>query len=334
MAIGIMARSGGIQGMVDWISRYADGPVRTQLCAWLVGLLIFFDDYTNCVVVGSTMRPLTDRNRVSREKLAYIVDSTAAPVAGISVFSTWIAYEVSMFAPQLPEVTKPDGSPYAVADGFAVFIETLPLRFYCLFTLALVAMTVLMRREFGPMHKAERRARLEGKPSADDARPMSDGGLEDARPRDGSPQRGSNALVPVLLMMAVTLALTAATSACFSTMSQKNTARSGEAVSMVSSDTFGFQESGTSIEIAVAASSGILKTPACRSLASRNVSPIVSRSRRMKPFPRALPNPELRPPASRGSRFSSVAGPSHSRTGRLGMLNEKLTLPSYAAATR
>ena len=151
MCIGVMTRSGGIQGMVEWVRRFARGPVSTQLCTFVIGILIFFDDYSNCIISGSTMRPLADRNRVSREKLAYIVDSTAAPIAGISIFSTWIAYEVSMFAPQLPEVTKPDGTPYTLTDGFAVFVQTLPFRFYCIFTLVMVLATILSRREFGPM---------------------------------------------------------------------------------------------------------------------------------------------------------------------------------------
>ena len=115
MGIGVMARSGGIEGMVRWVRRFARGPVSSQLCSYVIGILIFFDDYSNCIITGTTMRPLTDRNRVSREKLAYIVDSTAAPIAGLSVVSTWIAYEMSMFRDQLPEVTKPTGEPFAAS---------------------------------------------------------------------------------------------------------------------------------------------------------------------------------------------------------------------------
>jgi Na+/H+ antiporter NhaC len=207
MTVGVMARSGGILGMVEWVRRFARGPVSTQLCSWIIGILIFFDDYSNCIIAGSTMRPLTDRNGVSREKLAYIVDSTAAPVAGISIFSTWIAYEVSMFAPQLPEVTNTDGNPYTVTDGFAVFVETLPVRFYCIFTLGLVLLTILMRRELGPMFTAERRARTENKPVADDARPMVADGLARTEPPPGAPQRGINALLPIMVLITATIAL-------------------------------------------------------------------------------------------------------------------------------
>ncbi len=207
MTVGIMTRAGGVQGMVSWVRRYAKGPISSQLCSYVVGLLIFFDDYSNCILTGTTMRPLTDRNRVSREKLSYIVDSTAAPIAGISIFSTWVAYEISMFQHQLPEVTKADGSAYQESEGFSVFLQTLPFRFYCLFTLIMVLLTIVLRREFGPMLKAERRARSEGKPIADGAKPMvSDGFAKLEAPAD-IPHRARNAAVPILALVSLTLAL-------------------------------------------------------------------------------------------------------------------------------
>ena len=207
MSVGVMTRCGGIQGMVNQISKYARGPVSSQLCSWVIGVLIFFDDYTNCIVTGTTMRPLTDRNRVSREKLSYIVDATAAPVAGVSIFSTWVAYEVSMFAPQLPEVTKADGTPYQQSEGFAVFFETLPFRFYCLFTVVMVLLTIVMRREFGSMYKAEQRALQENKPYADDATPMISSGFDKLEPEADTPQLARNALLPIGSLIVVTLVL-------------------------------------------------------------------------------------------------------------------------------
>ncbi len=207
MCMGVMTRGGGIQGMVELIQRYARGPVSSQICAFLIGLLIFFDDYSNCIITGSTMRPLTDRNRVSREKLAYIVDSTAAPIAGISIFSTWVAYEVSMFAPQLPEVTQIDGTLFTEAQGFAVFMQTLPFRYYCIFTLAMVLLTIILRREFGPMLKSERRAQHEGKPVADDAQPMLSKGMTELEPPADALLLARNALLPILTLVMVTLGL-------------------------------------------------------------------------------------------------------------------------------
>lgn len=207
MSVGVMARSGGIQGMVEWIRRFARGPISSQLCSYLIGILIFFDDYTNCIITGSTMRPLCDRNSVSREKLAYIVDSTAAPVAGISIVSTWVAYEISMFSGQLPEVTRPDGALYQASEAFSVFVQTLPYRFYCIFTLMMVGLTILMRREFGAMLRAERRAIHQGKPIADGAQPMVSSGLADLKAPDNTKIRGRNAFVPVCLLVSLAIGL-------------------------------------------------------------------------------------------------------------------------------
>jgi Na+/H+ antiporter NhaC len=153
--IGVMSRAGGVKGLVERLL----GVVRTARSAlfltWGMGVLIFFDDYANCMLVGSTMRPLTDRLRVSREKLAYIVDSTAAPIAGISLLSTWVAFEVSVFSAQLPEVGITE-------SGYAMFLRALPFRYYCFLTLVFVVGTIISRRDFGPMARAELRARRDG----------------------------------------------------------------------------------------------------------------------------------------------------------------------------
>lgn len=207
MAIGVMSKSGGIQGMVDWIGCFARGPVSTQFCTWITGILIFFDDYSNCIIAGTTMQPLGDRNRVSREKISYIVDSTAAPVAGLSIFSTWIAYEISQYRAPLTMVTKDDGTPYLANDAFSVFVQTLPFRFYCIFTLLLVFLCIALRRDFGPMLRAERRARLEGKPIADDARPMVSKDIAALEAEPDTPLRAINGFLPVLLLVGLTVLL-------------------------------------------------------------------------------------------------------------------------------
>ncbi|MGB0333314.1 MAG: hypothetical protein ACPGPE_16005, partial [Planctomycetota bacterium] len=123
--VGVITRAGGIRGVMNQIAGLARDARKTQVATWLMGLAIFFDDYANTILVGSTMRPLSDRFKVAREKLAYIVDSTAAPVAGVSILSTWIAFEVSTFSAQLPDAGL------APAEGYAVFLQTLPFRFYC-----------------------------------------------------------------------------------------------------------------------------------------------------------------------------------------------------------
>ncbi len=195
--VGVMTKSGGIHGLMVLIARFARTARRTQVATWLAGLVVFFDDYANCLLVGSTMRPLSDRFRVSREKLAYLVDSTAAPVAGLSLFSTWIAFEVSTFSPQLP------AAGLTPADGYAVFLETLPFRFYCILTLVLSGAVALTGRDFGPMLSAERRARATGQLVRPGARPMLKDAATALEPVPGVVPRAHRALLPLLAFLLV-----------------------------------------------------------------------------------------------------------------------------------
>ncbi|MFQ5768989.1 MAG: Na+/H+ antiporter NhaC family protein, partial [bacterium] len=94
--VGVMSKAGGTQGIVQKLSKYANHPRGGQLATWAMGVFIFFDDYANTLIVGNTMRPFTDRLKISREKLSYIVDSTAAPVASIALVSTWIGFQIGL----------------------------------------------------------------------------------------------------------------------------------------------------------------------------------------------------------------------------------------------
>ncbi|MCO4769995.1 MAG: Na+/H+ antiporter NhaC family protein [Deltaproteobacteria bacterium] len=199
--VALTIRGGGMAGVAERFVVLAKSARATRITTWLLGLVIFFDDYANTLIVGGTMRPLTDRMRVSREKLAWLVDSTAAPVAGLSLLSTWVAYEVSQFAPQLPPELFPGGE----SAGYNVFIQTLPYRFYCLLTLFFVGAMSFMSRDYGPMLAAERRARSTGAVFRPGSRPMS-GDDEAAQPKDDIPHRAHVAFVPVsvtLLSIAV-----------------------------------------------------------------------------------------------------------------------------------
>lgn len=196
--VGVITRGGGIRGIMERLSALARDARRTQVTAWIMGLVIFFDDYANTILVGSTMRPLADRFRVAREKLAYIVDSTAAPVAGISVLSTWIAFEVSTFAPFLPDAEL------AASQGYAVFLQTLPFRFYCLLTIFFVGAVVLSGRDFGPMLTAERRARG-GQLLRPGATPMVGEAVTRLEAAPGVRVAASTALVPLFLFVGTVL---------------------------------------------------------------------------------------------------------------------------------
>lgn len=154
--IGVMGASGATQALVALVEARAEGARGTMVASWIAGLVIFFDDYANCMVVGQAMGPVCDRNGVSRAKLSYIVDSTAAPVATLALVGTWVGYEVGLLDAALEEVGRG-------GEGFQVFVSALPYRFYSFFTLALVGMLAFSGRDYGPMLNEERRARREAR---------------------------------------------------------------------------------------------------------------------------------------------------------------------------
>lgn len=154
--IALVTKMGGMRAIADVISKIAKGPRSAQVAIWLSGWIIFFDDYANALIVGPIMRPVCDKFRISRERLAYIVDSTAAPIAGIVLISTWIGTE-------LVNITQ--GLTNAGITGvtaYGIFIDTIPFRFYNILALFFVLATALLLRDYGPMLKAELRARTTG----------------------------------------------------------------------------------------------------------------------------------------------------------------------------
>ncbi len=195
--VGVMSRSGGTHGIVEALEPLATTPARAQFSAWLMGVLIFFDDYANTLIVGNSMRPLTDRHGVSREKLAYLVDSTAAPVACLALVSTWIGYEVSL----LGDALTAGGSHL---NPFTVFLSSIPYAFYPLLALVVTLVSSVSGRDWGPMLAAERRARA-GEVSAASARPLADYESTGLAPDEGTPKRWVNAAAPVLTVVLATL---------------------------------------------------------------------------------------------------------------------------------
>ncbi|UCC25039.1 MAG: hypothetical protein JSU98_15125 [Gemmatimonadales bacterium] len=208
--VGIVARNGGTSGIVEAVAPLAKTPRRGKLATWLAGMAIFFDDYANTLIVGNTMRPITDRLKVSREKLAYLVDSTAAPVAALVPVSTWVGYEMTLIGDGFGIAAQQASSPEAAAalssvSPFAVFIHTIPYLFYPLLALTLVFLTSIMDRDFGPMAQAERRAaRGQGlfRPGAQLA---TDTGSAEMDAKAGVPHKWWNAGLPVLAVVLVVL---------------------------------------------------------------------------------------------------------------------------------
>jgi Na+/H+ antiporter NhaC len=194
-AIGLINASGGMLGLVGLLTPLAKGPKSAQLTGWFMGLLVFFDDYANTLLLGGALRPVYDRLKISREKLSYIVDSTAAPVAGLAVISTWIAVELSYIDEGLANL--PGGRPEDVSS-FSLFIACLPYRFYVIQALVFIPLIALLGRDFGPMLVAERAARQR----PDDA-------LIDEEDLAGAPKPShwSNAVVPLGLTLLAVLGL-------------------------------------------------------------------------------------------------------------------------------
>jgi len=209
--VGVVARNGGTLGIVEGVAPWARDKRRGKLATWFAGLCIFFDDYANTLIVGNTMRPITDRLKISREKLAYLVDSTAAPVAALVPVSTWVGYEISLIADGFRIAANQTGTDPATAAAlldaspFAVFIHTIPYLFYPLFALALVFLTSAMNRDFGPMARAEARAGGGDGLYREGAMLATDTSDEMMQPKEGSPHRWWNAGIPVLTVIFVVL---------------------------------------------------------------------------------------------------------------------------------
>jgi Na+/H+ antiporter NhaC len=197
--VGVISKGGGAQGIVRMLSRYAKTRKGGQIATWAMGLLIFFDDYANTLLVGNTMRPVSDRLNISREKLSYIVDSTSAPIASIAIISTWVGFEVGLIDDALRALGLD-------MNGYHLFIRSIFRSYYAIFCLFLVFIVAWMNRDFGPMLKAERRAMNEGKVLSDTANPLTDKSIDEFISARDVPQRWYNSIVPISVVVIVVLA--------------------------------------------------------------------------------------------------------------------------------
>lgn len=196
--VGVISKNGGTAGLANLITRYAKKAKSGLISSWLMGMVVFFDDYANSLIIGNMMRPITDKLRISREKLAYIVDSTAAPIASIVLISTWIGYELGLINDGLRSI----GSD---ANAYDVFLQTIPYRFYPIAAMFFVFLTSVMRRDFGPMYKAEKRASLTGQLTEKDAKIE---GLKDTEDDlyTGEKAKWYNGVIPIFIILFGTIA--------------------------------------------------------------------------------------------------------------------------------
>ena len=192
--VNIITRNGGMRGVVNRLAVYANNARNGQLVTWLLGVLIFFDDYANTLVVGNTMRPVTDKLKISRQKLAYIVDSTAAPIASIAFVTTWIGAELSYISDGIKTIGL-EQTPYSV------FFNSLSYSFYPIFALIFILLIVIKRRDFGPMLKAERIARHRQPDEDTNERIGFSNKLNELQAVKGIKHKSSNAIIPVLVII-------------------------------------------------------------------------------------------------------------------------------------
>jgi Na+/H+ antiporter NhaC len=186
--IQLVTKMGGAKALADEFAKRADTPRKAQLFTELLGLCVFFDDYANSLIVGPIMRPVMDKLHVSREKLAFVVDATAAPVAGIAIISTWIGLELSL-------ITQGFQSIGMNVSGFGIFLQTIPFRFYNILILIFIVISALTYYEFGPMKEAEKKART--RKEDEPVESLEATSFDDVKPVEGIKLSVWNAIIPI-----------------------------------------------------------------------------------------------------------------------------------------
>jgi Na+/H+ antiporter NhaC len=197
--VAVISKNGGMQGVVNRLVKYATNRKSGMLTAYFLGLAIFFDDYANTLVVGNTMRPITDRLKISREKLAYIVDSTAAPIAAVAFITTWIGAELTYITDGISKIEIQQGVVIS-ESAYGVFMNSLTYSFYPIFTLFFVFFMLYKQRDFGPMYKAEIKTLKEGI-TADT---VTNRELEEFNPVKNAKIKAYNAVVPIFIVISGT----------------------------------------------------------------------------------------------------------------------------------
>jgi Na+/H+ antiporter NhaC len=204
----LIQQSGGVLGFIKWVEgllkklegNKTNSKSKTiQLLAWLTGILVFVETSISSLTVGTLFRPIFDKLKIPREKLAYIADSSSAPISILLPFNAWGAFIMGLLIAE------------GFSNPFTVLFKSMVFNFYPMLALIIVPLIILTGFDFGPMAKAEKRARETGKVLADSARPMLSNELTKVKPKGGIPHRAFNMVIPILvmvLMMPVMLAVT------------------------------------------------------------------------------------------------------------------------------
>ena len=200
--VGIISKNGGMQGIVNNLSGFVSSSNRAQLATSSLGVAIFFDDYANTLVVGNTMRKVTDSLKISRAKLAFLVDATAAPIACVALITTWVGYQVGMIDISVSQISEINQSAYSL------YLNSILYSFYPLFMLLFVFLVAGTGKDFGLMHQYEVAARSGNDPSLEKANKGStnDDDTKRLEPKDPSKARAYNAFIPILTFIFSTIA--------------------------------------------------------------------------------------------------------------------------------
>ncbi len=198
--VALISKNGGMAGVVVKLSKYARSKRSTEFITWLLGVAIFFDDYANTLIVGNTMRSVTDKFKVSREKLAYIVDSTAAPVSAVAFITTWIGAELGYIDDGMSKIMMETDM-----TAYAIFISSLKYSFYPVLTLIFILFIIYTKKDYGPMYKAEKRALDTGQVSPASNTTEDEPNMEDLSPIKGISLKWYNAFIPVFVVISMTI---------------------------------------------------------------------------------------------------------------------------------
>lgn len=194
--IHLVAKMGGAKAIAISLADKAKSSKGTQIITWFLGLLVFFDDYANSLIVGPIMRPVSDKMNISRERLAFIIDATAAPIAGLAIISTWIGLEVGLINDAFSGIGLNN-------DAFGIFLQTIPYRFYNILILAFVIITIVLAKDFGPMRKAEIKAKQSSFNNLDTKH--NDSIQSELEPKDGVKLSVWNAIIPIGTLIVTSL---------------------------------------------------------------------------------------------------------------------------------
>ena len=189
--ITLMQANGGVQGFVDLIQKknIVTNRKRATIFSFFVGCCVFIESSISCLVTGTIFHPIYEKFKISREKLAYICDTTSSPVCILIPLNAWGAYVISLLEKE------------NIPNSFSVFINTIPLNFYAILSVLFAGFIAFSYKDFGSMKNAEKRSKEAGKTIADGALPVVSEDVSSTKPKKGIPHRALNMIIPIVVMI-------------------------------------------------------------------------------------------------------------------------------------